>query len=232
MPYFYGFDISYLIFCLPPLLLALWAQQKVSSTFSHYSRVASEKGLTGRAAARLILDANGLYNVPVSRIAGELTDHFDPRENVIRLSDPVYDVPTAAAVGVAAHEAGHAVQHAVGYVPMKLRASLVPVTNIGSRLSIPLVLLGILLSFETLAWAGVVLFAATAVFQLVTLPVELDASRRALAALENAGMSAEGLDGAKKVLSAAALTYLAALLTAVGNLLRLLVLVRRNDNRR
>ena len=115
---------------------------------------------------------------------------------------------------------------------MKLRASLVPVTNISSRLSIPLVLLGILLSFETLAWAGVVLFAATAVFQLVTLPVELDASRRALAALENAGMSAEGLDGAKKVLSAAALTYLAALLTAVGNLLRLLVLVRRNDNRR
>ena len=232
MPYFYGFDYTYLIFCLPPLLLALWAQSKVKSTFARYSRVASERGMTGRAAARLILDANGLQNVPVSRISGELTDHFDPRENIIRLSDPVYDVPTAAAVGVAAHEAGHAVQYAVGYAPMKLRSALVPVTNIGSRLSMPLILLGILMSFEPLAYFGVILFAATAVFQLVALPVELDASRRALAALEGSGMSAEGLDGAKKVLSAAALTYVAALLTAVGNLLRLLMMVRRNDNRR
>ncbi|MBR4959301.1 MAG: zinc metallopeptidase [Clostridia bacterium] len=232
MPYFYGLDYTWLIYCLPPLLLALWAQYKVKSTFSHFSQVASDRGMTGRAAARLILDANGLYAVPVSRISGELTDHFDPKENVIRLSDPVYDVPTAAAVGVAAHEAGHAVQHAVGYGPMKLRSALVPVTNIGSRLSMPLILLGILLSFETLAYFGVILFAATAVFQLVTLPVEFDASRRALAALEGAGMSAEGVKSAKKVLSAAALTYVAALLTAVGNLLRLLVLVRRNDNRR
>ncbi len=232
MPYFYGFDYTYLIFCLPPLLLVLWAQYKVKSTFAQYSKVASDRGMTGRDAARLILDANGLYDVPVSRISGELTDHFDPRENVIRLSDTVCDVRSAAAVGVAAHEAGHAVQYAVGYGPMKLRSALVPVTNIGSRLSMPLVLLGILLSFETLAYVGVILFSATALFQLVTLPVEFDASRRALAALEGAGMSAEGVKSAKKVLSAAALTYVAALLTAVGNLLRLLVLVRRNDDRR
>lgn len=232
MPYYYGFDYTYLIFCLPPLLLAMWAQYKVKSTFAQYSKVASERGMTGRDAARLILDANGLYHVAVTQMAGELTDHFDPKDNVIRLSDPVCHVRSVAAVGVAAHEAGHAVQHAVGYAPMKWRSALVPVTNIGSNLAMPLVLLGIVLSFETLAYVGVILFSATAVFQLVTLPVELDASRRALAALEGSGMSAEGIKGAKKVLTAAALTYVAALLTAVGNLLRLLTLVRRNDNRR
>ena len=232
MPYFYGFDYTYLIFCLPPLLLAMWAQFKVKSTFAHYSKVASERGMTGRDAARLILDANGLYHVGVSQIAGELTDHFDPKDNIIRLSDPVYNARSVAAVGVAAHEAGHAVQHAVGYAPMKWRSALVPVTNLGSTLSMPLVLLGIVLSFEPLAYIGVILFSATAIFQLVTLPVELNASRRALAALEGSGMSRDGLKGAKKVLTAAALTYVAALLTAVGNLLRLLVLVRRNDDRR
>ncbi len=232
MPYYYGFDYTYLIFCLPPLLLAMWAQHKVKSTFAQYSKVASDRGMTGRDAARLILDANGLYHVPVTQMAGELTDHFDPKDNVIRLSDPVCNVRSVAAVGVAAHEAGHAVQHAVGYAPMKWRSALVPVANFGSNLAMPLVLLGIVLSFETLAYVGVILFSATALFQLVTLPVELDASRRALAALEGSGMSAEGLNGAKKVLTAAALTYVAALLTAVGNLLRLLTLVRRNDDRR
>ncbi|MBQ4606421.1 MAG: zinc metallopeptidase [Clostridia bacterium] len=232
MPYYYGFDYTYLIFCLPPLLLAMWAQHKVKSTFAQYSKVASDRGMTGRDAARLILDANGLYHVPVTQMAGELTDHFDPKDNVIRLSDPVCNVRSVAAVGVAAHEAGHAVQHAVGYAPMKWRSALVPMANFGSNLAMPLVLLGIVLSFETLAYVGVILFSATALFQLVTLPVELDASRRALAALEGSGMSAEGLNGAKKVLTAAALTYVAALLTAVGNLLRLLTLVRRNDDRR
>ncbi len=232
MPYYYGFDYTYLIFCLPPLLLAMWAQAKVKSTFAQYSKVASDRGMTGRDAARLILDANGLYHVPVTQMAGELTDHFDPKDNVIRLSDPVCNVRSVAAVGVAAHEAGHAVQHAVGYAPMKWRSALVPVANFGSNLAMPLVLLGIVLSFETLAYVGVILFSASALFQLVTLPVELDASRRALAALEGSGMSAEGLNGAKKVLTAAALTYVAALLTAVGNLLRLLTLVRRNDDRR
>lgn len=232
MPYYYGFDYTYLIFCLPPLFLAMWAQYKVKSTFAQYSKVASERGMTGRDAARLILDANGLYHVPVTQMAGELTDHFDPKDNVIRLSDPVCNVRSVAAVGVAAHEAGHAVQHAVGYAPMKWRSALVPVTNIGSNLAMPLVLLWIVLSFDVLAYVGVILFSATAIFQLVTLPVELDASRRALAALEGSGMSAEGVNGAKKVLTAAALTYVAALLTAVGNLLRLLTLVRRNNDRR
>ncbi len=190
MPYYYGFDYTYLIFCLPPLLLAMWAQHKVKSTFAQYSKVASDRGMTGRDAARLILDANGLYHVPVTQMAGELTDHFDPKDNVIRLSDPVCNVRSVAAVGVAAHEAGHAVQHAVGYAPMKWRSALVPVANFGSNLAMPLVLLGIVLSFETLAYVGVILFSATALFQLVTLPVELDASRRALAALEGSGMSA------------------------------------------
>lgn len=230
--YYYGFDLSYLIFCVPPLLLALWAQWKVKSTFAHYSKVASDRGMTGRDAARLILDTNGLYHVPVSRISGDLTDHFDPKENVIRLSDPVCDVRSVAAVGVAAHEAGHAVQYAVGYAPMKWRSALVPVVNFGSSIAMPLVLLGIVLSFDTLAYVGVILFSATALFQLVTLPVELDASRRALAALEGAGLSEDGVKGAKKVLTAAALTYVAALLTAIGNLLRLLSIVQRNDDRR
>ncbi len=232
MPYFYGLDWSYLVFCLPPLLLAMWAQYKVKSTFAAYSRVASERSMTGRDAARQILDANGLRGVPVGQIDGQLTDHFDPRDNIIRLSDPVFNVSSVAAVGVAAHEAGHAVQHAVGYGPMKVRSSLVPVVNISSNLAMPLVLLGILMSFETIAYLGVILFAGSAIFQLVTLPVELDASRRALRALAGAGMSSEAQKGVKKVLTAAALTYVAALLVAVGNLLRLLTLVKRNDDRR
>ncbi len=231
MPYYYGFDLSYLVFCLPPLLLSLWAQYKVKSTFATYSRVASERGMTGREAARRILDVNGLRHVAVAQIAGELTDHFDPKENVIRLSDPVYNVASVAAVGVAAHEAGHAVQHAVGYAPMKVRASLVPVVNIGSNLAIPLVMLGIVLSFSTLAYVGVILFAGVTVFQLVTLPVELDASRRALEALGSNGMSSAAQKGVKKVLTAAALTYIAALLVALGNLLRLLSIVKRDDRR-
>jgi len=230
--YFYGFDISYFIYVLPPMLLALWAQYKVKSTFAQYSRVASDRGMTGYDAARLILDANGLRDISVTKVAGELTDHYDPSAGQICLSDAVYGVPSAAAVGVAAHEAGHAVQHAVGYVPMQIRSSLVPIANFGSRLSVPLILLGILMAFETLAYAGVILFFATVLFQLVTLPVEFNASRRALEALEGAGtVSAEGLQAAKNVLTAAALTYVTSLLVSVGNLLRLLTIVRRNDRR-
>lgn len=226
--YYYGFDWSYLVYVLPALIFSLWASYNVKSTFAKYTKVASDRGMTGYDAARLILDANGLSHVQIGRISGDLTDHFDPKSNIIRLSDTVHDVRSAAAVGVAAHEAGHAVQYAVGYSPMKLRASIIPLTNIGSTIAWPLVLLGVALSFEFLATIGVFLFGAVVVFQLVTLPVEFNASRRAMQALEGSGMSKDGLSAAKKVLTAAALTYVAALATALGNFLRLLSIANRS----
>ena len=229
MPFFYGIDMTYIIYVLPALLLALWAQFNVKSTFAKYSKVASEYGMTGRDAARLILDANGLHHVQVTHVQGELTDHFDPKANIIRLSDATYDAATAAAVGVAAHEAGHAVQYAEGYVPMKIRSAIIPATNIGSNLAIPLVLLGIVFSAPSIAYIGVLLFALSVVFQLVTLPVEFNASKRAVAAIRESGrVSDEGVGAAKKVLTAAALTYVAALAVALGNLLRLLTLANRS----
>lgn len=226
------FDLSYVIYVLPALILAMAAQRNVKSTFAKYSKVAADRGMTGRDAARLILDENGLGEVQVTHVSGELTDHFDPRDNVIRLSDSTYQSATAAAVGVAAHEAGHAVQHAKGYFPMKLRAAIIPVTNIGARLTFPLLILGIVFSIPQIAYLGVLLFSLSVVFQLVTLPVEFDASRRALAALSDSGVvSEEGLSAAKKVLTAAALTYVAALAVAVGNLLRLMSLANRSNRR-
>ena len=226
--YYYGFDWTYLVFVLPAVIFSLWASHNVTATYAKYTRVASERGMTGYEAARLILAANGIHNVRIGRVAGNLTDHYDPKENMIRLSDTVYDVSSAAAVGVAAHEAGHAVQYAVSYYPMKLRTVIIPLTNLGSMLAWPLTILGIILSFESLAGIGVFLFGMIVVFQLVTLPVEFNASRRALKVLENAGMSEEGLDAARKVLTAAALTYAAALAAALGNFLRLLTLVNRS----
>ena len=226
--YFYGIDLSYLVYVLPALIYSLWASWNVRSTFEKYTKIASDRGMSGYDAARLILDANGLYHVQIGRISGDMTDHFDPKANIIRLSDTVHDVRSAAAVGVAAHEAGHAVQYAVGYSPMKLRASIIPLTNIGSTIAWPLVLLGIVLSFEFLAAVGVFLFGAVVLFQLVTLPVEFNASRRAVEALRSSGMSGEGLDAAKKVLTAAALTYVAALAAALGNFLRLLSIANRS----
>jgi len=226
--YYYGIDWTYLVYVLPALIFSLWASYNVKSTFAKYTRVASERGMTGYDAARLILDANGLSHVQIGRIAGDMTDHFDPKANIIRLSDTVYDVRSAAAVGVAAHEAGHAVQYAVGYSPMKLRASIIPLTNLGAAISWPLVLLGIMLSFEFLATVGVFLFGAVVVFQLVTLPVEFNASRRAVEALKSSGLSDDGLNAAKKVLTAAAMTYVAALATALGNFLRLLSIANRS----
>jgi Zn-dependent membrane protease YugP len=229
MPFLYGFDMTYVVYVLPALLLALWAQFNVKSTFSKYSKVPSDRGMTGRDAARLILDANGLQHVQVTYVKGELTDHFDPKANIIRLSDSTYNAATAAAVGVAAHEAGHAVQYAVGYGPMKIRSAIIPATNIGSQLAIPLVLLGIVFSAPSIAYIGVILFALSVVFQLVTLPVEFNASRRAVEAIRDSGrLSEEGIGAAKKVLTAAALTYVAALAVALGNLLRLLTLANRS----
>lgn len=225
-------DWSYIVLVVPALLLAMWAQWSVSSTFSRYSSVSSG-GCTGAGAARAILDANGLWNVRVERVAGNLTDHFDPRTNVIRLSDGVYGAATVAAVGVAAHEAGHAVQHAVGYTPMKLRAAILPVTNFGSQLSMPLILIGALLQLTPLVEAGLLLFSGIALFQLVTLPVELNASGRALRVIEGQNLLPdEGRRGAKKVLTAAAMTYVAALLVSVMQLLHLVLRFggRRRDD--
>lgn len=227
MPYFYGFDWSYIVYVLPALILAMWAQHNVNSTFKKYSRVPSV--MTGADAARLVLQGYGIGNVGIGRVKGQLTDHYDPRSNSISLSETVYDVRTAAAVGVAAHEAGHAAQYAENYGPIKLRAAILPVTNIGSNLAMPLVLLGIVLSFESLAYLGVICFGLSVVFQLITLPVEFDASRRAVKVLAESGyLSDEGLSAAKQVLTAAALTYVAALAVAVGNFLRLLTLVNRS----
>ncbi len=227
------FDYTYLIFVVPALVLALWAQTRVQSTFKKYSKVLSARRMTGHEAARRILDANGLSNIMINRVSGNLTDHFDPKTNTVNLSESVYDSTSVAAIGVAAHESGHAIQHAVGYTPMKLRAAIIPVTNIGSRLAIPLVLIGVILSFYELAYIGCIFYATVAVFQLVTLPVEFNASNRALNALENTGILGSGeIEGSKKVLSAAAITYVAALATALAQLLRLLVIVGNRRGRR
>lgn len=222
MRYGYGIDYSYLIFVLPALLFTLWAQIRVKTTFAKYQKIASDRNMTGAEAARLVLDQNGVSGVTVTRTGGQLTDHYDPRENVIRLSESVYDARTAAAVGVAAHEAGHAVQYAVGYAPIHVRSAVIPATKIGTYAAWPLFLLGMVMSVGALQLAGIILFSACVLFQLLTLPVEINASRRAVKALENAGLSDEGLKAAKSVLTAAALTYVAALASALANLLRLL----------
>jgi len=230
---FYGFDIYYFIFIVPALLFSLLAQYKVNSTYTKYSKIGSARKLTGSQAARLILDMNGLGHVAIERVSGSLTDHFDPKTNVVRLSDSVYNNYSIAAVGVAAHECGHAVQYAQGYSPMKLRSAIIPITNFGSTISIPLILIGFLLTLDSLVVIGIMLFSTVAIFQLVTLPVEFNASNRAMAVLEERGMlSAEELKGTKKVLSAAAMTYVAALVTSLAQLLRLIMVFggRRRNN--
>lgn len=223
------FDIGYLIFVVPALILSLFAQAKVSSTFSKYNAVGNRKNLSGAEIARKILDLNGLYNIPVERVSGNLTDHFDPKSNVIRLSDSTYSSTSVAAMGVAAHEVGHAVQHAEGYAPIKLRNSIVPAVQFSSYLAWPLVLLGIILGSSSLAGFGVILFSAVVAFQIVTLPVEFNASSRAISTLDEYGiLNGEELKGAKKVLKAAALTYVAAAAVAIGNLLRLMLIANRS----
>ena len=231
--YYYGIDITYIVLVLPAILLGLWAQMRVKSTYARYSQVRSARGITAEEAARLILDMNGLSQVPIQRVRGSLTDHYDPRQRVVRLSDSVYGSTSVAAIGVAAHEVGHAVQHAAHYAPLKLRNAIIPMTNIGSTLSIPLILAGLILNSQSLALFGVALFGLVALFQLVTLPVEFNASRRALATLESRDiLGREELYGARQVLTAAALTYVAALIQSLAQLLRLLILVggsRRRD---
>ena len=236
---FYGFDMTYLILVLPCLILSLWASGNVNSTFKKYSKQHSQRRITGAQAAQRVLSANGVSGVRIERVSGNLTDHYDPKSNVIRLSDGVYDSTSTAAIGVACHEAGHAVQYAQDYAPIKLRAAIVPITNFGSRLAMPLILLGIVLTAfadlsYTLVYVGIACFGLSVVFQLVTLPVEFNASHRALQAIETGGLlTQEEQKGARKTLTAAALTYVAATAVALAQLLRLLILFggnrRRND---
>ena len=228
--YYYGFDIYYLVLILPAMLLGLWAQARVNSTFNRYSHVRCRQGYTGSQIARRILDANGLTDVRIEGIRGNLTDHYDPTARVVRLSDSVYDSPSIAAIGVAAHEVGHAIQHANSYAPLTIRNAIIPVTNIGSKLSIPLILLGVVMSFQPLVTVGIVAFSLMAVFQLITLPVEFNASSRALATLNGEHfLDEEEVYGARKVLSAAALTYVAALVMSLAQLMRLVALFGNRD---
>ena len=214
-----------MVLLIPAMILAMYAQMKVNSTYHHYSQIASQRGMTGADVARYILNKNGLYDIPIERVQGQLSDHYDPRSRVVRLSQGVYDNTSIAALGVAAHEVGHAIQHDTGYMPLYIRNTIIPITQIGSYVSIPLLILGILVSSPRLVELGILLFTAIVFFQLITLPVEFNASRRAVAVLgDEAILTADELVGTKKVLSAAALTYVAAAVTAVFQLLRLLII--------
>ncbi len=222
--FYYGWDPTYLLLIIG-MLLSLGASSKLKSTFSRYSRVRSASGMTGAQAARKILNSRGLYDVQVLPISGNLTDHYDPRTRRVCLSQASYNQTSLAAVGVAAHECGHAVQHAEHYGPLNLRSSLVPVANLGSTLAWPLFLVGLLFSMRPLLTAGIVLFSAAVLFQLVTLPVEYNASARALRLLTETGiLGTDEVRGSRKVLSAAALTYVAALAGSILQLLRLIIL--------
>ena len=237
MPLYYGFDMTYLVLVLPCLILSLWASSNVNRTFKKYASQQSVRRITGADAARRVLLANGITDVQIQRVSGNLTDHYDPKTNVIRLSDSVHDATSTAAIGVACHEAGHAVQYAQNYAPIKLRAAIVPITNIGSKLAMPLILLGLVLTFMesfsyTLVYVGIACFGLSVVFQLVTLPVEFNASRRAMAAIEDSNiLTDEEQVGARKTLTAAALTYVAATAVAIAQLLRLLMLFGRRRSR-
>ena len=239
MPLFY-FDWTYLVLIIPCLILSLLASSSVNSTFRRYSQIQNRRRLTGADAAQRVLSANGVSGVRIERVSGNLTDHYDPRSNVIRLSDSVYDSTSVAAIGVACHEAGHAVQYAQSYAPIKLRAAVIPITNFGSKIAMPLIILGILFSSfadysYALVYLGIACFGFSLVFQLITLPVEFNASRRALQTIENSQLlTEEEQRGAKKTLTAAAMTYVAATAVSLAQLLRLIVLFggrgrRRND---
>lgn len=224
--YYYGIDPLYLYLVLPAIILAMLASVGVKTTFQKYSK--SRAAFNGADAARRVLEANGVFNVKIERVSGKLTDHFDPKTNVIRLSDSVYDSYSISAVGVAAHEAGHAVQYAKGYAPIKIRSAIYPVCNVGSQLSMPLLLIGLIFNFTFLMNIGIIFFAAALVFQLITLPVEFNASSRALSAIRDCGLlDLDEIRGARKVLSAAAMTYVTSFLVSLTQLLRLLLITNR-----
>ena len=225
-------DPLYLILALPGLLLGLWAQMRVKGTFNKYSKVRTASNLTGAEIARHLLDSQGLNDVRVEQTQGFLSDHYDPRTRVLRLSPDVYRTPSVAAAGVAAHEMGHALQHSAGYGPLQVRSAIVPVVQFGSSLAPILILVGFLLRFTALAWVGVILFAGAVVFSLVTLPVEFDASRRAKALLTQGGIvSHEEAGGVNAVLNAAGWTYVAAAIAAIGQLLYYVLLLTGGSRR-
>lgn len=227
----------YFLFMLPGLLFSLWAQWRVKSAYGKYSQIRNSNGITGAQSARAVLDANGLVDVPIESIPGQLTDHYDPRKRVLRLSQGVYSVPSIAAIGIAAHEAGHAIQHARAYAPLKLRTAIVPAVSIGSNLGIFAIIIGLLIGISGLAWVGVALFALTTVFALVTLPVEFDASNRAEQALVQIGLVDGGVRGGTEsqavaaVLNAAAWTYIAGFATSLLQLLYYISLVTGSSRR-
>ena len=231
MPY-YWFDYTYLLL-IPALLFGLYAQFKVNSTYSKYQKVNNSRGWTAAEVARKILDDNGLYDVNIAHIAGNLTDNYNPKTNTVSLSDSVYSSASVAAIGVAAHECGHAVQHAEQYTPIKIRSALVPVTNFGSSFGVIILAIGLIFSSYNIAMIGVLLYSLMAVFQAVTLPVEFNASSRALTTLREQNMLEDDeLKMSKKVLSAAAMTYVAALVSSISTIFRLLLIVNRGTRRR
>ena len=230
---FYGLDVWFLILVIPALLLSMAAQAAVKGTFNKYSKLGARSGHSGQSAARRILNQYGLSHIQIERTVGQLTDHYDPRSQILRLSESTFDSTSIAAIGVAAHEAGHAVQHDEGYLPNRIRGLLVPVAQIGSSFGPYLALLGIILSLPFLINAGIFLFAGAVLFYLITLPVEFNASTRAIRVLEEQGLlTEEELKGARKVLRAAAMTYIASVLVAFASLMRLLLLARSRDGRR
>lgn len=229
MPFFF-YDYYYIILVIPAMLLAVWAQVRVKSTYGKFAKVGNTRGITGAYAAQAVLTHYGINDVRIEQVSGKLSDHYDPKAKVIRLSTEVYGGSSIAAVGIACHEAGHAAQHAENYVPIKVRNTLVPICNIGSTLGVPLAILGYFLGFEPLITVGLLLYAAISLFHLVTLPVEFNASNRAIKVIEETGLLYDDeTSGVKKVLKAAAMTYVASLIVALANLLRL---VLRFNNRR
>ncbi len=238
MLYYYGFDMTYVVLVLPFVILSIVASIRVRSTFNRYSRQLSSRRITGARAAEQVLRYNGVTGVRIERVSGDLTDHYDPRSNVIRLSNDVYDSTSTAAIGVACHEAGHAAQYAHNYAPIKLRAAIIPITNIGSKLAMPLILIGLLLNFAAdfsyiFVYLGIACFGLSLLFQLVTLPVEFNASRRAMVSIREAGILTEDEQkGARKTLTAAAMTYVAATAVALVQLLRLILIFGGRGGRR
>lgn len=233
MPFYYGYfvDYWYIILVIPAMIIAGIAQYKVKSSYNKFSKVLNSRGITGAYAAQAVLTHYGITDVRIEQVSGKLTDHYDPKAKVIRLSQGVYGASSISAVGIACHEAGHAAQHAENYVPIKIRTALVPVCNIGSHLGIPLALIGFFLGFEPLIVIGLVLYGAIFAFQVATLPVEFNASRRAIKVIEDTNLLYDDeIDGAKKVLSAAAMTYVASMLVALANLLRLILRFNRRRN--
>ena len=226
---FYGYYFQYLLFMLPAIILVLWAQWLVKSRYKKYSGITTSLRVTGKEMAERILKANGISNISVARISGQMTDNFNPKAGTIFLSDGVYDSTSIAAVGIAAHEAGHAVQYSKGYVPIKVRSVILPVCNLGSQLSMPLLIIGLIFDFYFLVKLGVIFFCAALLFQLLTLPIEFNASHRALVTLDSSGLIREDEKKAvRRVLSAAAMTYVAALLVSLTQLIRLLAITKRN----